>query len=377
MFMGMKCGMEDTVKLRIALLNAPCYGFGDVIFAQKLAKYLREWYGCRIDIFTTLPNEHIQLGENPKNIVKPIGLVPSQKQCKTFNKLKFPNKNVHYDLFLIAPLVNNFVININYIKKIFKYANKNNIYYFSEYNSNTAKYDFPMGIGRGKYGIFLVDPPPMKRLSILKNPYSMFYIASGEHIPNARKCYTSFIEMVCGKYHKKYKKLDIVAPNWVNDDLDDDYVEIFIEKIGKYYPNICIKTKDDTEYILENNNKSNILTLRLDVLPVNNKQMFSLMKYSIPDILLTGDQSITDALSCCKSKNIFYQIAPWKESFGRQLTKHLPNKYLKHKKTSCGTLKAISYKSNYDNFLKEWDFRTLARPKIDAMMLSAVFLRKL
>ena len=33
-FMGQK--HKQTFKLKIALLNAPCYGFGDVIFAQKL-----------------------------------------------------------------------------------------------------------------------------------------------------------------------------------------------------------------------------------------------------------------------------------------------------------------------------------------------------
>ena len=35
------------------------------------------------------------------------------------------------------------------------------------------------------------------------------------------------------------------------------------------------------------------------------------MKDSVEDILVTGDQSLTDVLSCCKSnKNVWYQIAP-------------------------------------------------------------------
>ena len=112
----------------------------------------------------------------------------------------------------------------------------------------------------------------------------------------------------------------------------------------------------------------NILTFRVDILPVSNKDMFGLMEHSVKDILLTGDQSITDALSCCSSKNIFYQIAPWKITFGHELAKHLPNKFLKSIKTSCGTLKAIRYNSNYKNFIKNWDFRILAKPKMDAIM---------
>ena len=92
------------------------------------------------------------------------------------------------------------------------------------------------------------------------------------------------------------------------------------------------------------------------------------MDHSVKDILLTGDQSITDALSCCGSKNIFYQIAPWKITFGHELAKYLPNKYLKSVKTSCGTIKAIRYNSDYRNFIKKWDFKVLAKPKLDAII---------
>jgi hypothetical protein len=97
------------------------------------------------------------------------------------------------------------------------------------------------------------------------------------------------------------------------------------------------------------------------------------MENSVEDILLTGDQSITDALSCCSSKNIFYQIARWKRMFGKGLAKYMPNQYLKSYKTSCGTLKAIDYHSNYKKFVKDWDFRTLAKPKMDAIIKLANF----
>jgi hypothetical protein len=50
----------------------------------------------------------------------------------------------------------------------------------------------------------------------------------------------------------------------------------------------------------------------------------------------------------------------------------MPNKYLKSKKTTCGTIKALSYKSNYKDFLKNWDFRYLARPKMNAILLYAL-----
>jgi hypothetical protein len=101
--------------------------------------------------------------------------------------------------------------------------------------------------------------------------------------------------------------------------------------------------------------------------------MVGLIEHSITDILLTGDQSITDALSCCYDKNIWYQQAGWKEGFSKNLAKYMPNKYLHDYRTSCGSLKAIKYKSDYKKFVDEWDFSKLARPKLNAVIESAIF----
>jgi Neuraminidase (sialidase) len=90
---------------------------------------------------------------------------------------------------------------------------------------------------------------------------------------------------------------------------------------------------------------------------------------------LTGDQSITDALSCCSTKNIFYQIAPWKKDFAKNLATYMPNIFLKSVKTSCGTLKALKYKSNYFNFVKNNDFRLIGKTKLDAILLSSISMK--
>ena len=66
------------------------------------------------------------------------------------------------------------------------------------------------------------------------------------------------------------------------------------------------------------------------------------MKDSVKDILVTGDQSLTDIISCCKYKRVWYQIAPWKKGLAENLHKHLPNEYYGTYKTSCGTLKSIN-----------------------------------
>ena len=179
--------------------------------------------------------------------------------------------------------------------------------------------------------------------------------------------------MVTKKYYKKHKKFDIVIPSWFS---DMNMKRFLKSKVSKYYPNIIIKEKNGDKIILfEDDEKDNTLTFRCDIFPVPNKLMIQIMRNSVNDILLTGDQSITDALSCCDTKNIFYQIAPWKSDLGRQLAKEMPNKYLKSVKTSCGTLNAIRYKSKYTKFVRDWDFRTRSKDKLDAIILSAIALK--
>ena len=143
-----------------------------------------------------------------------------------------------------------------------------------------------------------------------------------------------------------------------------------MKEINKKY-----QTVDINGDIYENkisNNKT--LIFRGDIFPVDNGTMLNLMKYSLKDILVTGDQSITDVLSCCADKNIFYQITTWKESFGKQLGKMLPNKYLLSKKTSCGTMKAVKYNSDYREFLEKYDFRKISRDKLNGIFNLMVML---
>lgn len=363
-------------KIKIAIINTPCHGFGDIIFAQKLSSYLKEWYNCEIKIFTTHVQEHIKLGENPENIISPVKML--QKECRKFYNLKFSEDDVNqkYDLYLVAPLTVDDTPNKNHITKKFKFATNFNVFFFSEYNANIKyKYDFHTGIGRNKDGIFLTKNPPTSKIESLKNPYSVIYIASNDHIDNAKSCYLGFIELITTKY-KKYKNLDVVVPEWIAKDVINNPKNL-IKKIQHLFPNIVVKNKHNSIMILGDSlNNKKTFTIRNDILPVDNKKMFSVIKYSIKDILLTGDQSITDALSCCYKKNIFYQIAPWKISFSRQLAKELPNEFLKKKTTSCGTLKALKYNSDYNSFVKTWDFRKKSKNKLDSLILSIIYKKK-
>ena len=97
----------------------------------------------------------------------------------------------------------------------------------------------------------------------------------------------------------------------------------------------------------------------------------SLMKDSVPDILVTGDQSITDVISCCKNrKTIWYQIAPWKKGFAHNMFTELPNKYYKTFKTSCGSLKSFTLDIEWKEFFKQYDFGIHGKRRMDSILIA-------
>lgn len=365
-----KCNKICGHGLKILLLNAPCNGFGDLIFAIKLRDYLTTWYKAEVTIATTFEKGLLSLGSDPKYVVGLVG--GKRNQCRRFKHLKLNKELPEQDLIFIAPMQIDFTPDLKDVKYIIPYANVWNTFTFSEYNDKINKnFTFNTGIGNNRDGIFLTKFITGKKPLELKRPYAVVYVAGS--LTNVDRCILSFIEMISKKYYTKHKKLDIVIPSWFTKQKLDTLIK---KKISKYYPTIIIKEKDKHPIIINQGyTGSNELTFRCDILPVSNKVMLSLMRYSIDDILLTGDQSITDALSCCYKKNIFYQIAPWKKDLANNLAKNMPNVYLKKTATSCGTLQAIKYKSNYNTFVKKWDFRTRSRKKLDAIILSIIAIK--
>ena len=66
-----QCGKQCARNIKILILNAPCNGFGDLMFAHKLGELLRSVYGSsqnnfKVDIATTLPDKLLLLGGDKK-----------------------------------------------------------------------------------------------------------------------------------------------------------------------------------------------------------------------------------------------------------------------------------------------------------------------
>lgn len=373
--------IKKKKNISILILNVPCNGFEDVIFAFKLKRYLNEWYPfVTVKIASTKADNFLTIGENPEDLIQ-LSSASKELQCRRFGRLDLINNfNNNFDLIFVAPLQADYDPSQQDIKRLIPYSNPMNTFFFSEYNDVSYKdIDFHTGIGRGKYGLLFTKMPSsilndinfIKSKDLKKHNYAVCYIANS--IVNMRLCYQSFFEMISKKNikNKKIDKFSIVIPPSLVDDIKDS--QSSLKNLYKYASTIVLVTKNG-DIVFEDLDfkNNNTLFLRADVLPVKNSEMITLMYNSVSDILVTGDQSITDALSCCPNKNIWYQIAPWKEYFGRQLSIHMPQKYLKRKKTSCGTIQAIGLKSNYKEFVKKYDFRRLAKPKLNRIINMAI-----
>ena len=59
---GLKPENVISTQVKILILNATCNGFGDIIFALKLFRYLKEWYGDLIDVKIATNNRKRFLG---------------------------------------------------------------------------------------------------------------------------------------------------------------------------------------------------------------------------------------------------------------------------------------------------------------------------
>tara|TARA_Y100001958_G_C21248619_1_gene581650 strand:+ start:6779 stop:8089 length:1311 start_codon:yes stop_codon:yes gene_type:complete len=368
-------------NIRIGLFNVPCGGFGDIIVTKTFHDYLKEWYPtANISICTTGPQKYKDLGlKNTKiyHMVRKDGSTWDDGECSGYHELKMVNKSVKFDIMIVIPIIN-YVFNIKKFKKLISYANVFNTFSVSEYNGEFPPYTFPIGVGKGQLGL-LFNRFPTKQQNLIKAPYALVYIqpspAWGVH---SKYCFLSYLEMICKNY-QKHTNFQIVIPKWIFETLDENYNFMLETKkiIKKFYGIFSIVSPDKEKYILDKNEKKKgELILRADILPQKREIFISLMKDSVKDILVTGDQSLTDIISCCKYKRVWYQIAPWKKGLAENLHKHLPNEYYGTYKTSCGTLKSINTEIDWRNFMKNYDFRIHGKKRMDSILIANSYYMK-
>jgi hypothetical protein len=67
-YVGSTASRTKTKQLNILILSAPCNGFGDIIFATKIQRYLKEWYHANVMIAAVEPEKFMMLGVHQSNI---------------------------------------------------------------------------------------------------------------------------------------------------------------------------------------------------------------------------------------------------------------------------------------------------------------------
>jgi len=364
-------------KVHVGLINIPCSGFGDIVNCSLFYQYLKDWYPnirvsictSEIDKFKTLKIKGLKFIElKPKK---------NNKECGNYGDYKFKNKELsNFDIIGIVPLLlsegmyGDFVL--SHLQKLIPYANQFNTFTLSEYNGQSPPYTFPIGVGEDQLGLFLTDTE-IKKHDLINQPYIMSYTAGIDYHgigTHAISCYLSFVEMITKKYNH-YSKLQLIIPTWVSVHIEDNtQFKSKLKKIIEKHFNKIILINDIKNEIKLLDQKGNTFIMRGDILPVARDKFISLVKYSLPDILLTGDQSITDAFSHCRmNKRIWYEIAPWKYEFIDELSKVIPNHYLNDFRTSCGCIKGIKIHLNNSNVIKNYDFRKLGKKRMDAVLL--------
>lgn len=379
--------IKGVKQLRICIFCNPCGGNGDIMFATKLFGYLKKWYGCSVTIVTTRPSTFISSKIIPKRNVYCVKH-PSFKpeDCLTSEGLKVYDINCKrqqnlkpFDLFFVAPWVSGELFTYTSLQKVFANSNPFNTYIFSAYNQDYGDqpFDFVTGIGKKRLGLMLTDLQPVKPTRLLKKigePYVFSYISQSNVISKKQpiECIKTFIENIIKKYPDG---ICIIVPPFIQDHLivfkqilkkfKNKLVIDFITNDGSLLPFGPDNDDDDDELPL--------FTIRSDILPVTIKEFRGLLKYSLPEILLTGNQSVTDLLSINKKQTIlYYQLMPWETDFAKELKllTHIP--WLPTKK-SCGN--QTKAKPQY-NKVNKHDFRILARPKMDSVIQFGVHLKK-
>lgn len=120
-----------------------------------------------------------------------------------------------------------------------------------------------------------------------------------------------------------------------------------------------------------------LVRFRGDIFPVPYRDMAGLYANALKPVLITGDQTVTDLLTCCMSiGNIFlYQIRPWKKTFARRLAEELHFEKIQDASENCSEVKGSIVAAGktpsvatINRFRSKNDFELLAKPLIDSIV---------
>lgn len=388
---------DNFDKLKVALFVNTCFGFGDIIFTLKIHNYIKEWYNIDATVVTTNPKKFI--GRIKNLYCAKLKRTQKYTECINTNKMVVYNidkdgnsttlaKLPTFDVLFATPWIGtDFPPNRNLLKSLFPYTNKFNTFLFSEYNlPDYNKYDFPVGIGKNYCGILLSKNNSLyfkdiqKEPRLIENPYIIVHVSQHPYV-NPYKCFANFVKLMCKKYNGTVSNLDIICPQFLLNTTNIHQLKKYILQKGYYNNVIILKNTDNNEESSYNTpfsgTSGTTLTFNSSILPLEYEKFQSLFYHSLPDILVTGDQSLTDIINSPKYFNLYYQIMPWKTNLAKKISTVLNTPYLKNVSSSCGLEKLDNTKMTDLKLISEkYSFEKLGKPKMDKIFQHAALLQK-
>lgn len=320
-------------------------GFGDLIFTLKLYAIFKKWYGISPYIVSPTPDKFLSNGISKSKVLH-LKIPKSEKDeahkyieesesipIVTMNDSKWKKE---FDIIFVTPVtMDGWENTVGHFKSIFPYITSEILYRFSAYDHGGMTYEIPLGLSEDRYGIF-ISPKQTPAKRMIKNPYIMTHISNinwTEPEGDYKSCLSNFLKLMVKKYHKEYPVLDIVISKSITGNFietDRDRFNKLKDYLKKYYGKVkVIKSESDT-LLTEG------LNIRSDLPVMPHSKFTSLFQHCLPDVLGTGNQTISDLVSCCTNFNIYYQTLQWEISFAKNLGRILKKEYLTTRRSACG-----------------------------------------
>ena len=231
-------------------------------------------------------------------------------------------------------------------------------------------YEIPLGLSEDRYGIFITENPQQSK-RMIKNPYIMTHISNinwTEAEGDYKSCLSNFLKLMVKKYHKVYPVLDIVVSKGITGNFietDRDRFNKLKDYLKKYYGKVkLIKSENDT--LLKEG-----LNIRSDLPFMSHTKFTGLFQHCLPDILGTGNQTISDIASCCTKFNVMYQTLSWEKNFARNLGRILNKKHLLTRRSACGVYgdkNMLTMTTDLSIIKEKYNFAIKGKPFMDKIM---------
>ena len=297
--------------MKVLVINAPCNGFGDVVFAYKLYLVLKR---AKLEVFvlTTYYEAFQSLGAPMTHVFKFSSR--GGKNCRRFKGLDVPTRLPHFgkgDVVINAPLQYDFDPDPSDMTKVVGREAK--LIVLTEYNHPHACQSIfgaevcNTGLGKCHLGLLPPTGVALAKVSLPMVPrgaiYTVAYMGGGKestHAPGQFAAYMDALMQWCDRQKKSVHLLCEPA----------EFVPTWKRKAGRSvsWPTATTAVKG----------KGTLHIHTKGVFPLPYKKMLSLWAGCKAPLLCTGDQSISDVI--WKSKvDIYYQVAIWKEEFAKAL----------------------------------------------------------